>query len=99
MGTNARNEKNHLIYIDGCSDKIGGGIPFQMGDVFTTRSYYYAGQDDDRFTVDSGAAGEHKNLMSMFFLGVRFDGSMYIMENSNRTSFMPWGEFTDFMNL
>ena len=88
---NARNEQNHLIQIEPCYDQIGDGIRFEGGDVFTTESFYYAGTDDKRF-VGMGAAGEHKNVMSMFFLGAVFDGDAEYL-TKKRTSFNRGGEF------
>lgn len=114
--TNARNEKNHLIEIHSCYDSIlsgggGGGtnkniagIRFEEGDVFTTESIYNGSPNDPRFS-ERGAAGEHKNAMSMFFLGVVFDGTTpYFDEmdrskelsviSTRRTSFNRFGDFT-----
>jgi len=89
--TNARNEQNHLVRITSCYDQIEDGIRFDEGDVFTTESYYYAGTDDSRFS-NALAAGEHKNVMSMFFTAVVFEGeSEFLMEN--RTSFNLFNDF------
>jgi len=90
--TNARNEQNHVIQVEPCYSEIGErGIRFEQGDVFTTESFYYGGTDDERMDgID--AAGEHKNVMSMFGLGVVFDGDAdYITEK--RTSFNLWNNF------
>jgi len=91
---NAHNEQNHLVRIDSCYDQIEeGGVPFDMGDVFTTESYYYGGTDDARFVGD-GASGEHKNVMSMFFMGVVLDGSSQYM-TEDRTSFNLWNDLVN----
>lgn len=71
--TNARNEKNHLIDISPCYDTAiyeDGGVEFSKGDILTSESIYYGGINDDRLSY--GAGGEHKNVMSWFFLGVYF---------------------------
>jgi len=91
--TNTLNEQNHLIKIDSCYDTPifkDGGIQFKEGDVLTTESIYNGSINDERF-VGYGAAGEHKNVMSMFFLGVVFDGNTkYAREK--RTSFNGFGD-------
>jgi len=89
--TNARNEQNHLIAIDSCYDTPiykDGGIRFKEGDVITAESIYNGSSNDDRF-VGHGAAGEHKNVMSFFTIGVIFDGnSEWLTEKRNtRTLF------------
>ena len=74
--TNARNEQNHLIAMGSCYDTAiysDGGIRFNEGDVMTAESIYNGSINDDRF-VGHGAAGEHKNVMSFFTMGVIFDG-------------------------
>ena len=99
--TNARNEQNHLIHIESCydtqiyqNDNINSntvGINFNEGDVLTTETIYHGGINDDRF-VGYGSGGEHKNVMSMFFLGVVFEGdSEYLTKK--RTSFNLWNDF------
>jgi len=94
--TNARNEQNHLIQVGSCyyNSEIGGkqgGIRFEKGDVFTTESFYYGGTDDERMNgID--AAGEHKNVMSMFFTTVDFDGDAELL-TEKRTSFNLWNDF------
>jgi hypothetical protein len=95
--TNARDEQNHLVRISSCYDQIQDGISFDAGDVFTTESYYYAGTDDDRFSK-SLVAGEHKNVMSMFFMGVILDGnSKFLIED--RTSVNLWNDFVHVAGL
>merc|ERR1712107_545210 len=92
---NVLNEQNHLIGIDSCYDTpifADGGVNFEEGDVLTTESTYNGSIDDDRF-VGYGAAGEHKNVMSMFFLGVVFDGDTNYAKEENRTSFNNFGDF------
>jgi len=90
--TNARNEQNHLIRIEPCYTEIGEtGIRFDTGDVITAESFYYGGTQDERF-VGIGAAGEHKNVMSMFFMGVIFDGDTDYL-TKKRTSFSYWNNF------
>jgi len=85
--SNARNEQNHLIFIEGCTN-IGGGeegvVTFVTGDVFRFESIYNGGTDDKNF-VGVGAAGEHKNVMSIFFMGAMFEGDDDFM-NSQHTS-------------
>lgn len=89
---NARNEQNHLVRIGSCYDEIGeGGIRFEEGDVFTTESFYYAGTDDERMSGIE-AAGGHRNVMSMFFTGVDFDGDSEFL-TEKRTSFNHWNDF------
>mmetsp|Transcript_34637 Transcript_34637/g.81666 ORF Transcript_34637/g.81666 Transcript_34637/m.81666 type:complete len:568 (+) Transcript_34637:215-1918(+) len=90
--TNARNEKNHLVQLSSCYDQIPEkGIRFERGDVFTTESVYYAGIDDPRFDGQD-AAGEHRNVMSIFVVAVAFDGdSDYLTRN--RTSSNLWNDF------
>lgn len=89
---NARNEQNHLIQIGSCYDEIEeGGIRFEEGDVFTTESIYYGGTDDEHMSAIE-AAGEHKNVMSMFFTGIDFDGDSDFL-TENRTSFNFWNNF------
>eukprot|EP00536_Pseudo-nitzschia_multiseries_P006072 jgi/Psemu1/192313/e_gw1.125.75.1 len=95
--TNARNEQNHLVRLSSCYDQIESsssgnrnrnrGVRFEAGDVFTTESVYYAGNDDPRL-VGTMAAGEHKNVMSMFFVAVVFDGDSeeFLARTQNRTS-------------
>lgn len=71
--TNTGNEQNHIVSIDSCYDKISStGIHLDIGDVLTTESYYYGGNDDARFSSEL-AAGEHKNAMSIVFVGIVFD--------------------------
>jgi len=86
---NARNERNHLIGIDTCYDTAiykDGGIRFQEGDVMTAESIYNGSRNDDRF-IGHGAAGEHKNVMSFFTMGVIFDGdSDWLTEKRNSAS-------------
>jgi len=95
--SNARDEQNHLVRISSCYDQIQNGIRFEAGDVFTTESYYYGGVDDARFKGDK-AAGEHKNVMTMFFTGVVLDGnSKYLTEE--RTSFNLWNDFVHVAGL
>mmetsp|Transcript_12072 Transcript_12072/g.24564 ORF Transcript_12072/g.24564 Transcript_12072/m.24564 type:complete len:498 (+) Transcript_12072:86-1579(+) len=90
--TNARNEQNHLVRIDSCYDEIGeDGIRFEEGDVFTAESFYYGGRDDERMSGIE-AAGEHKNVMSMFFTGVDLDGDSEFL-TEKRTSFNLWNNF------
>lgn len=93
--TNIFNEQNHLIKIDSCYDTPifqDGGIQFKEGDVLTTESIYNGSSNDERF-VGYGAAGEHKNVMSMFFLGVVFDGNTRYAKEK-RTSFNGFGDIT-----
>ena len=72
--TNAQNKQNHLIKIGSCYNEVGEtGIRFEKGDVFTTESFYYGGTDDKRMD-EVNTAGEHKNVMSYFGIGVDFDG-------------------------
>mmetsp|Transcript_26791 Transcript_26791/g.55354 ORF Transcript_26791/g.55354 Transcript_26791/m.55354 type:complete len:608 (-) Transcript_26791:267-2090(-) len=95
--TNARNEQNHLVGISSCYDTVpqsGEGIRFELGDVFVTESVYYGRNDDPNLQGNLGAAGEHKNVMSMFFLGVVFDGDSEFM-TKNRTSFNLWNDFVN----
>merc|ERR1719491_2019651 len=84
--TNARNEQNHLIAIGSCYHTAiynDGGVRFKEGDVITAESIYNGSINDDRF-VGHGAAGEHKNVMSYFVLGVIFDGnSDWLTEKRN----------------
>jgi len=89
--TNARNERGHLVGVTSCYDQIGPeGVRFDKGDVFTTESYYYGATNDPNLGPITG--GEHKNVMSMFFLGVVLEGTAeYITEN--RTSFNLWNDF------
>lgn len=71
--TNARNEQNHLVHIDTCLETgifDDGGINFNIGDVITSESIYFAGINDDR--LDDGMGGEHKMAMSWFFMYVYF---------------------------
>lgn len=90
--TNARNEQNHLVLIESCYTEIGQtGVRFDAGAVLTTESFYYGGTDDERF-VGIGAAGEHKNVMSMFGVGVVFDGDADYL-TKKRTSFAHWNNF------
>jgi len=95
--TNARNERNHLIRISSCYDQIKSGIRFEKDDVFTTESYYYAGTDDARFS-NTLAAGEHRNVMSMFPTGVVFDGTSDFL-TEHRTSFNEWNDFVHVAGL
>ena len=95
--TNARDEQNHLVQISSCYDQIRDGIAFAAGDVFTTESYYYAGTDDDRFS-NRLVAGEHKNVMSMFFTGVVLDGTSKFLTGA-RTSFNLWNDFVHVAGL
>jgi len=95
--TNARNEQNHLVRVSSCYDQIGSGIRFEKGDVFTVESYYYAGTDDSRFS-NPLAAGDHKNVMSMIFTGVVFDGTSEFL-TENRTSFNEWNDFVHVADL
>ena len=96
---NARNEQNHLIHIESCYDtqiyqndnSSTVGINFNEGDVLTTETIYHGGIDDDRF-VGYGSSGEHKNVMSMFFLGVVFEGDAEYL-TKKRTSFNLWNDF------
>jgi len=94
---NARDEQNHLVKISSCYDQIQDGIAFAAGDVFTIESYYYAGTDDDRFS-NRFVAGEHKNVMSMFFTGVVFDGTSKFL-TEERTSFNLWNDFVHVAGL
>lgn len=88
---NALNEKNHLIQIEPCHEIESTSVHFNADDVFTTESFYYGGTDDERFE-GYGAAGEHKNVMSMMFMGVVFEGNAeYLFKN--RTSFNLWNDF------
>lgn len=89
--TNARNEQNHLVEIDSCYDQLPtGGIVFEEGDVFTTETIYGVGTDDTN--MEAAVAGEHKNVMSMFFMAVEFHGnSKYFTKK--RTSFNKWNNF------
>merc|ERR1712194_332982 len=112
--TNARDEQNHLVRISSCYDQMmmnndgntntnnnnTGIVVFDKGDVFTTESYYYAGTDDDRFdpSFRSLAAGEHKNVMSMFFTGVILDGTSKFL-TKERTSFNLWNDFVHVAGL
>lgn len=91
--SNARDEQNHLVRISSCYDQIGKdyGIRFEAGDVFRTESYYYGGTDDVRFSSKL-AAGEHRNVMSMFFMGVVLDGDSRFTTD-DRTSFSLWNDF------
>lgn len=90
--SNARNEANHLVEITSCYDQIGSnGIRFDQGDVFTIESIYYAGTDDHRMT-EPEAAGEHKNVMSMFFTAIEFDGTTELL-TEKRTSWNLWNHF------
>eukprot|EP00751_Fragilariopsis_kerguelensis_P017881 CAMPEP_0170841298 /NCGR_PEP_ID=MMETSP0734-20130129/5094_1 /TAXON_ID=186038 /ORGANISM="Fragilariopsis kerguelensis, Strain L26-C5" /LENGTH=534 /DNA_ID=CAMNT_0011209279 /DNA_START=174 /DNA_END=1778 /DNA_ORIENTATION=- len=93
--SNIFNEQNHLIKIDSCYDTPifkDGGIEFKEGDVLTTESIYNGSINDERF-VGYRAAGEHKNVMSMFFLGVVFDGNTRYAKEK-RTSFNGFGDIT-----
>lgn len=89
VATNAQNEQNHLIKIGSCYDEVGeAGISFEEGDVFTTESFYYGGTDDTRMD-EIGAAGEHKNVMSYFNLGVDFDGdTKFVTEERSSVGFV-----------
>lgn len=88
---NARNERNHLIGIEPCAALAAAPVHFERGDVFTTESVYYGGVDDARL-IGAGAGGEHKNVMSMMFLGVVFEGTSDYL-TKNRTSFSRWNDF------
>ena len=59
--------------------------------MLTTETIYHGGIDDDRF-VGYGSSGEHKNVMSMFFLGVVFEGDAEYL-TKKRTSFNLWNDF------
>jgi len=92
--TNALNEQNHLIEIDSCYDTPifkDRGINFKEGDILTAESIYNGSINDDRF-VGYGAAGEHKNVMSMFLLGVVFDDDTKYAKEKH-TSFSRFGDF------
>jgi len=93
--TNAGNEQNHLIRIDSCYGtdifQNSDGIHFEEGDVLTTESIYNGSINDHRF-VGYGAGGEHKNVMSMFFTGVVFEGDTTFLTTEKRTSFNGWGD-------
>jgi len=89
--TNTNNNNNNNNNSNNNSAPRHAGISFEEGDVFTTETYYYGGTDDDRFSTPL-AAGEHKNVMSMFFLGVVLDGSSSFLTRP-RTSFNLWNDF------
>lgn len=90
--TNSRNEKGHLVAIGSCYEALGpDGIRFEEGDVFTTESYYYGAKDDPNLGSVSG--GEHKNVMSMFFLGVVMDGTDVFHHTPYKSSFNLWNNF------
>merc|ERR1711865_669498 len=88
LATNAQNEQNHLIRIGSYYNEVGEtGIRFEEGDVFTTESFYYGGTDDKRMD-EVGAAGEHKNVMSYFGIGVDFDGdTKFVTEKRSSADF------------
>ncbi len=76
---------------------MGNWIRFEAGDVFETKSYYYGGTDDDRFSSRL-AAGEHKNVMSMFLTGVVLDGDSKFL-SEERTSFSLWNDFVNMAGI
>ena len=87
--TNARNEKNHLIAIASCyntaiyTEKC---LRFQRSDVFTIESVYNSSINDIRFSTTL-VAGEHKNVMSDFNMGVVFEGdSSWVTEKRTSAS-------------
>jgi len=94
--TNARNEQNHLIATGSCYNTAiynDGGVRFDEGDVITAESIYNGSSNDDRF-VGHGAAGEHKNVMSYFCIGVIFDGNSDWLTEKRNTEAL----FNDFAN-
>jgi len=95
--TNARNEQGHLVEIGSCYEAIGPeGIRFEPGDIFTTESYYYGAKNDPNLGPNAG--GEHKNVMSMFFLGVILDGNAELL-TERRTSFNLWNDFVPIVGV
>jgi len=95
--SNAGNEQNHLVRIGSCYDQLPAPVRFEAGDVFITESYYYSGTNDERFSSVE-AAGEHKNVMSMFLMGVILDGNSEFL-TKKRTSFNLWNDFVHVAGL
>jgi len=93
---NAKNEQNHLIQIEPCTDIDANPVSFHEADIFTLESVYYGGTDDERFH-GYGAAGEHKNVMSMMFMGVVFEGDAGWLTDKH-TSFNAWNDFVHTVN-
>lgn len=96
-GTNARNERNHLTRMEPCREIESSSVRFDADDIFTVESFYYGGADDEHL-VGRGAAGEHKNVMSMVFVGVVFEGDAEYLTKS-RTSFNLWNDFVHVADL
>jgi hypothetical protein len=101
--TNARNERNHLVRIGSCYDDQSGllfgddgrrgMIRFEKGAVFEVETTYDASPTDDP-NLDPGSSGEHRNVMSMFFLGVILDDRRDVDGYDDRkTSLNLWNDF------